>query len=205
MGSGSGVTIAIISVFLLYAVRLSPLRWIKYVTRKASLGYAIPGAVIAVGVMIPAMGIDRMLNLTVSNQLGMVLSGTLFILVVAYIVRFMAVGYNAIDAGFQKTGASVNEVARSLGASSLRTLWKIDLPLIKNSIAGAVLLAFVDILKELPLTLILRPFNFNTLATKAFDMATNEMIAESANASIVVVLTGVIPIILLNNMISKRD
>lgn len=202
---GSAVAIAMISVFLLYAVRLSPLRWIKHITRTASLGYAIPGAVIAVGVMIPAMGIDRMLNLTVSNQLGMVLSGTLFILIVAYIVRFMAVGYNAIDAGFQKTGTSVNEVARSLGASSLRTLWKIDLPLIKNSIAGAVLLAFVDILKELPLTLILRPFNFNTLATKAFDMATNEMIAESANASVVVVLTGVIPIILLNNMISKRD
>jgi iron(III) transport system permease protein len=168
------------------------------------LGYAIPGAVIAVGVMIPMMGIDRMINWTFSNQMGMILSGTLFILVVAYIVRFMAVGYNAIDAGFQKTGVAVNEVARSLGASPLRTLWKIDLPLIKNSIAGAVLLAFVDILKELPLTLILRPFNFSTLATKAFDMATNEMIAESANASLVVVLTGVIPIILLNNMISKR-
>ena len=201
---GSAIAIAAISIFLLYAIRLSPLRWTKHIARTASLGYAIPGAVIAVGVMIPMMGLDRIINWTVSNQLGMILSGTLFILVVAYIVRFMAVGYNAIDAGFQKTGVSVNEVARSLGASPLRTLWKIDLPLIKNSIAGAVLLAFVDILKELPLTLILRPFNFNTLATKAFDMATNEMIAESANASLVVVLTGVIPIIILNNMISKR-
>ena len=201
---GSAVSIAAISIFLLYAIRLSPLRWTKHIARTASLGYAIPGAVIAVGIMIPMMGLDRMLNWIGSNQFGMILSGTLFILVVAYIVRFMAVGYNAIDAGFQKTGASVNEVARSLGASPLRTLWEIDLPLIKNSIAGAVLLAFVDILKELPLTLILRPFNFNTLATKAFDMATNEMIAESANASLVVVLTGVIPIILLNSMISER-
>lgn len=201
---GSAVSIAAISIFLLYAIRLSPLRWTKHIARTASLGYAIPGAVIAVGIMIPMMGLDRMLNWAVSNQFGMILSGTLFILVVAYIVRFMAVGYNAIDAGFQKTGASVNEVARSLGASPLRILWEIDLPLIKNSIAGAVLLAFVDILKELPLTLILRPFNFNTLATKAFDMATNEMIAESANASLVVVLTGVIPIILLNSMISER-
>jgi iron(III) transport system permease protein len=134
----------------------------------------------------------------------MILSGSLFILVIAYVVRFMAVGYNAIDAGFQKTGTSVNEVARSLGASPIRTLWKIDLPLIRNSIAAAILLAFVDILKELPLTLILRPFNFNTLATKAFDMATNEMIAESANASLVVVLTGVIPIILLNSVIRGK-
>lgn len=201
---GSAVAIAVISIFLLYAIRLSPLKWTKHIAKTASLGYAIPGAVIAVGVMIPMMGLDRKINWALSNNVGMILSGTLFILVVAYIVRFMAVGYNAIDAGFQKTGASVNEVARSLGASPLRTLWKIDLPLIRNSIAGAVLLAFVDILKELPLTLILRPFNFHTLATKAFDMATNEMIAESANASLVVVLTGVIPIIVLNNMISRK-
>ena len=204
LAMGSALGIAAISIFLLYAIRLSPLRWTKHIVRTASLGYAIPGAVIAVGVMIPMMRLDRMFNWVSSNQLGLILSGSLFILVVAYIVRFMAVGYNAIDAGFQRTGVAVNEVARSLGASPLRTLWKIDLPLIKNSIAGAVLLAFVDILKELPLTLILRPFNFNTLATKAFDMATNEMIAESANASLVVVLTGVIPIIFLNNMISKR-
>lgn len=203
LAMGSAVGIAIIAIFLLYTVRLSPLRWIKYITRTASLGYAIPGAVIAVGVMIPMMGMDRFINRVVTNEFGMILSGTLFILVVAYIVRFMAVGYNAIDAGFQKTGIAVNEVARSLGASPLRTLWRIDLPLIKNSIAGALLLVFVDILKELPLTLILRPFNFHTLATKAFDMATNEMIAESANASLVVVLTGVIPIIVLNHMISN--
>ncbi|MFA5670346.1 MAG: iron ABC transporter permease [Balneolaceae bacterium] len=201
---GSAIAIAVLSIFLLYAIRLSPLIWTRHIARMASLGYTIPGAVIAVGVMIPMMSIDRFFIWVFANQGGMILSGTLFILVFAYIIRFMAVGYNAIDAGFQKTGASVNEAARSLGASPLRTLWKIDLPLIKTSIAGAILLAFVDILKELPLTLILRPFNFHTLATKAFDMATNEMIAESANASLIVVLTGMIPIILLNNMISKN-
>lgn len=201
---GSATLIALLSIFLLYAVRLSPLKWTKYITKTASLGYAIPGAVIAVGVMIPMMGLDRFIMKLNTAQTGMILSGSLFIVVLAYIVRFMAVGYNAIDAGFQKTGAAVNEVARSLGASPLRTLLKIDLPLIKTSIASAVLLAFVDIMKELPLTLILRPFNFHTLATKAFDMATNEMIAESANACLIVVLTGVIPIIVLNNMIRKR-
>lgn len=200
----TAVVIAILSIFLLYAVRLSPLIWTKHIARTASLGYAIPGAVIAVGVMIPMMGIDHLINWVLSSQGTMLLSGTLFMLFFAYIIRFMAVGYNSIDAGFQKTGASINEVARSLGASPLRTLLKIDLPLIKTSIAGAILLAFVDILKELPLTLILRPFNFHTLATKAFDMATNEMIAESANASLIVVLTGMIPIILLNNVISKK-
>ncbi len=199
---GSAIAIAILSIFLLYAIRLSPLPWTRYVARTASMGYAIPGAVIAVGVLIPMMDLDRLISWVYPGQIGMIFSGTLFIVVIAYIVRFMAVGYNAIDAGFQKTGSSVNEVARSLGASPVRTLWKIDLPLIKNSIAAAILLAFVDILKELPLTLILRPFNFNTLATKAFDMATNEMVAESANASLIVVLTGVIPIIILNSVIS---
>ncbi len=201
---GSSVAIAMLSIFLLYAVRLSPLRWTRHIARTASMGYAIPGAVIAVGVMIPMMELDRFISWLSADSIGMILSGSLFILVIAYIVRFMAVGYNAIDAGFQKTGASVNEVARSLGASPIMTLWKIDLPLIRNSIAAAILLAFVDILKELPLTLILRPFNFNTLATKAFDMATNEMIAESANASLVVVLTGIIPIILLNSVIRGK-
>ena len=200
----SSIAIAVLSIFLLYAIRLSPLRWTRHIAKMSSMGYAIPGAVIAVGVMIPMMKLDRIISWISTSHITLLLSGTIFILIVAYIVRFMAVGYNAIDAGFQKTGTAVNEVARSLGASPLRTLWKIDLPLIRNSIAAAILLAFVDILKELPLTLILRPFNFNTLATKAFDMATNEMVAESANASLVVVLTGVIPIILLNNVISGK-
>ncbi len=201
---GTAVAIAFISVFLLYAVRLSPLLWTRHIARTASLGYAIPGAVIAVGVMIPMVGVDHFINWLFNIQSSLLLSGTLFMLIFAYIIRFMAVGYNSIDAGFQKTGSSVNEVARSLGASPFRTLMEIDLPLIKTSIAGAVLLAFVDIMKELPLTLILRPFNFQTLATKAFDMATNEMIAESANASLIVVLTGMVPIILLNSVISKK-
>lgn len=201
---GSAVLIALLSIFLLYTVRISPLKWTRYITRTASIGYAIPGAVIAVGIMIPMMKFDRFLNWILSANVGLILSGTLFVLIFAYIVRFMAVGYNAIDSGFQKTGTSVNEVARSLGASPFRTLISIDLPLIRNSIAAGILLAFVDIMKELPLTLILRPFNFQTLATKAFDMATNEMIAESANASLVVVLTGIIPIILLNNVIGGK-
>lgn len=201
---GSAFIIAALSIVLLYAVRISPLKWTRHITKTASVGYAIPGAVIAVGVMIPMMELDKKINWLFSNQAGLVLSGTLVIVIIAYIVRFMAVGYNAIDSGFQKTGASVNEVARSLGASPLRTLFKIDLPLIRNSIAAGILLVFVDIMKELPLTLILRPFNFHTLATKAFDMATNEMIAESANASLIVVLTGIIPIILLNNFIGSR-
>ena len=199
----SGIIIVFFSVVLLYALRLSPFKWVKNITKIATLGYAIPGAVIAVGVMIPFIGLDKWIygTLISSKTAGLFFSGTLFALVFAYIVRFMAVGYNPVEAGFQKIGIHVNEASRLLGTRSTKTLWKIDLPLIKTSLVSGIILVFVDILKELPLTLILRPFNYQTLATKAFDMATNEMIAESANAALIIILTGIIPIIFLNRLL----
>jgi iron(III) transport system permease protein len=202
----SGAVIVCLAVLLLYALRLSPFRWVKNITKVATLGYAIPGAVIAVGVMIPFIAFDKWVYATLlsSKTAGLLLSGTLFTLVFAYIVRFMAVGYNPVDAGFQKIGIHVNEASRLLGVRSTKTLWKIDLPLIKTSLISGILLVFVDVLKELPLTLILRPFNYQTLATKAFDMATNEMIAESSNAALIIILTGIIPIVLLNHLINKK-
>lgn len=206
LAAGSGLLVAILSVVLLYSLRLSPFKWMKNVTKISTLGYAIPGAVIAVGIMIPILGIDHWLmrSFSTDNNLGLVLTGTVFALVFAYVVRFMAVGYNPIDAGFQKIGIHVNEASRLLGSGTWKTLYKIDLPLVKTSLLTGILLVFVDVLKELPLTLILRPFNYPTLATKAFDMATNEMIAESANASLVIILTGILPIILLNRLIRSK-
>ncbi len=197
--------IAIISVVLLYALRLNPFPWVRSITRFASIGYAIPGAVIAVGVMLPMIMMDQYLISLAGQNIGLLLSGSLIMVSFAYVVRYLAVGYNAIDAGFQKTGIHVNEISRLLGADNSKTLWRVDLPLIKKSVAAAILLTFVDLLKELPLTLILRPFNFQTLATQAFDLATNEMIAESANASLIIVLTGIIPVILLNFIITRKD
>ncbi len=203
----SGFFIVLLAVVLLYALRLSPFKWVKSITKISTLGYAVPGAVIAVGIMIPFLAFDKWIYSTFlsSTKAGLILSGTLFALVFAYIVRFMAVGYNPVEAGFQKIGIHVNEASRLLGMGSTRTLWKIDLPLIKTSLISGILLVFVDVLKELPLTLILRPFNYQTLATKAFDMATNEMIAESANAALIIILTGIIPIIFLNRLIQKRE
>lgn len=201
----AAVIIAVLSIILLYALRLNPFFWMRSVTRLASMGYAIPGAVIAVGVMLPLVAIDRYLIKFGGPNTGLILSGSLIMVSFAYVVRYLAVGYNAIDAGFQKTGIHVNEISRLLGAGNSRTFWKVDLPLIKKSVSAAILLTFVDLLKELPLTLILRPFNFQTLATQAFDLATNEMIAESANASLVIVLTGIIPVILLNFIITGKD
>lgn len=202
---GSGLIIVFLSVILLYALRLSPFSWMKHIAKISTLGYAIPGAVIAVGIMIPLLGVDKWLMGQFSGNIGLLFSGTIFALVFAYVVRFMAVGYNPLESGFQKTGIQVNEASRILGAGTLRTLLKIELPLIKSSIISGILLVFVDVLKELPLTLILRPFNFHTLATKAFDMATNEMIAESANSALIIILTGIVPIIFLNRLIRKRE
>lgn len=204
LAAGTGGLVAIVSVILLYSLRLSPFKWLKNVTRIATLGYAIPGAVIAVGIMIPVLGLDRWLQESLpADTVGTLLSGTVYALVFAYMVRFMAVGYHPIDAGFQKIGIHVNEASRLLGNNNWKTLWKIDLPLIRAGFLSGILLVFVDVLKELPLTLILRPFNYQTLATKAFDMATNEMIAESANASLIIILTGILPIVFLNRMIRR--
>ncbi|MBS9523551.1 iron ABC transporter permease [Litoribacter ruber] len=206
LAAGTGIAVVILAVVLLYALRLSPFKWMKNVTKIATLGYAIPGAVIAVGIMVPLLGFDKWVTGIISpDNVRLLLSGTLFGLVFAYIVRFMAVGYNPIDSGFQKIGIHINEASRLLGKGSTKTLWKIDLPLIKPSLFSGILLVFVDVLKELPLTLILRPFNYHTLATKAFDMATNEMIAESANAALIIILTGIIPIIFLNRMIRRKE
>ncbi len=205
LASFSSLLIVILAIILLYTVRVSGIYRMRYVTRVASLGYAIPGAVIAVGIMAPVIGFDKwLLHITGQQQGRLLLSSGLFMLIFAYAVRFMAVGYNAIDGGFQKTGKDVNDAATTLGYNSWQTLWRIDLPLIRKSISAGLLLVFVDVIKELPLTLILRPFNFHTLATKAFDMATNEQIAESANASLIVILTGILPIVLLNRIIRNN-
>jgi iron(III) transport system permease protein len=203
----SGVLIVILSVILLYAIRLSPFKWVKYVSKIATLGYAVPGAVIAVGIMIPFLALDKWIYATLfeGQRATLLLSGTLGALTLAYIVRFMAVGYNPVDSGFQKIGIHVNEAGRLLGSRSLRNLLKIDLPLVKSSLLTGILLVFVDVLKELPLTLILRPFNYHTLATKAFDMATNEMIAEASNASLVIIITGIIPVVLLNYLLKRKE
>lgn len=201
----SGIVIVIVSVILLYTLRMNPFYKLKYIAKISTLGYAIPGAVIAVGIMIPFLWIDKALIDLFERRTQLFFSGTLFVMTYAYVVRFMAVGYNPIESGFQKVGIQVNEASRLLGAGSFKTLWKVDLPLIKTSLLSGILLVFVDVLKELPLTLILRPFNFHTLATKAFDMATNEMIAESANAALVIILTGIFPIIFLNRLIRKRE
>ena len=171
----------------------------------AILGYAIPGAVIAIGVMIPTLHLDKWL-IKMGKQmfdldLGLLINGTLVVLIYAYIIRFIAVAFNPIEAGQLKIGKSLSESSRLLGKGTLKTFFKIDLPLLKPSLFSAFILVFVDAMKELPLTLILKPYDINTLAVKAYEYASDELVMESALPSLCIIITGVIPILFLNRLI----
>ncbi|UKK96864.1 iron ABC transporter permease [Brevibacillus brevis] len=168
-------------------------------TRLISMGYSIPGAVLSIGVMAVMMSVDKELS-SFYSWLGLganklVLSMSLFMLTFAYIIRFLAVGFNAVEAGFEKTGNRYSEAARMLGMSMTRTFFKVDLPLIKGAVLTGFILVFMEIVKELPLTLLLRPYNFETLATKAYQYASDEQIHQAAIPSLCIIAVGIVSVI----------
>jgi iron(III) transport system permease protein len=172
------------------------------------LGYAIPGAVIAVGVLIPTLFIDKNIVLFFNNflntKIGFVINGTVLVLIYAYMIRYLAVAYSPIEASSLKLGKSLPETSSLLGKGNLYTFKKIEFPLLKPAILSALILVFVDVMKELPLTLILKPYSINTLAVKAYEYASDEMIAEAALPSLFIIFTGILPILFLNKVISKN-
>lgn len=196
----ASVLIAALSLLIAFSVRSFPLRSAKVAVRFATLGYALPGAVVAVGLLVVFLWSDR--NLFSFSAAG--ITGTIGALVFAYIVRFMAVGYNSIESGYQKIPISLDHSAQALGRSKPATLVRINLPLLKYSTIAALLLVFIDVLKELPLTLILRPFNFDTLAIRSFEYASDERIAEASPAAVVIVLVSLLPVLYLHSILKKR-
>jgi iron(III) transport system permease protein len=205
LASISSVLVVVLSTIVAFTVRSYPVAIVKFLTQTATLGYALPGAVVAIGILIPFIWIENQLGLLIPDGVRIALTGTWFALIYAYIVRFMAVGYNSIESGFEKISVSLDEASRSLGISNLKTLLKINIPLLKSSLISAAILVFIDVLKELPLTLILRPFNFDTLAIRAYEFATDERVAEAAPASLIIVITGLIPVIILNKIMGKDN
>lgn len=185
--------IMLIAIVMAYTSKIIPNIYTKYITRFATLGYSIPGAVVAIGIIILAGDIDKML-IEYFGFSELLLSGTLFILVFGYIVRFLAVGLNSMVSSFARTGTQINKASRNLGKSSLKTLFQVELPLLKNAILATLVLVFIDTIKELPLTLILRPFNYETLATKTYELAVNEMVQESSIYALCIVCICIIPI-----------
>lgn len=162
------------------------------------VGYSVPAAVIAIGVILMLLYIDRL-----SGQ-GRLLSSSIAMLIFAYVIRFLAISYQSLESGFNKVGKKFTEASRVLGNSTLETFLKVDIPMIKPALISAFILTFVDIIKELPLTLILRPFNYNTLATRAFDYAGDEMMTEAAVYALLIVVISIIAIFILNYVENKR-
>ena len=188
--------------------RITKHKYAKVLPKLTILGYSIPGAVIAVAVVTTFIAIDRFLApvyIWIGIDSGLVLSVSLVMLISAYIIRFFAIGYNSIESGYTKIGTDFRDASRMLGVSSLKTFFKIDLPMMKGAILSGFILTFIDILKEIPLTLILRPFNYDTLATKAFQYASDEKIMEASQASLLIVGVSAIAIFVFNKLLKEES
>ena len=195
------------ALLLAYAQRLYPVRTLRFAARFAGMGYAIPGSVIAVGVLIPFGMLDNFVDGVVQSRFGfstgLIFSGTVFILIFAYTVRFLAVSLQSVESGLGGIHASMDQAALSMGKAPLGVLKAVHLPMMKGTLLTAVLLVFVDVLKELPATMILRPFNFNTLAVRVHELASDERLADSSTAAIAIVLVGLVPVIMLSKTIAR--
>jgi len=195
----TAVIAVVLAAVMAYAARITRSRIVSAVNRAASLGYAVPGAVIAVGVLVPLGRFDNALagwlEQALGVQVGLLLTGTVAALIYAYLVRLLAVALQTTDAGLAKITPSMEEAARSLGSSASGALWRVHVPLLAPSLAAAALLVFVDVLKELPATFALRPFNFDTLAIEAYNLAKDERLAEAAVPSLVIVAVGLLPVL----------
>jgi iron(III) transport system permease protein len=201
----AGVTAAIgvlLALTMAYAARLSRSGAAAAANRIAALGYAMPGAVIAIGVLVPMGRFDNWLAALLEDafgvKVGLLVTGTIAALVYACLVRFLAVALQTTEAGLARVTPSMEDAARSLGASPAATLARVHAPLLAPSLASAGLLVFVDVLKELPATFALRPFNFDTLAIEAYHLAKDERLAEAAVPSLVIVLVGLVPLFALS-------
>lgn len=197
----------LISIFLAYGQRLRPAN--RWATQMATLGYAVPGAVIAVGVLVPLGRFDNALDAwsraTFGISTGLLLSGTIAALVFAYLVRFLAVGFGAVESSLERIKPTLDDAARSLGCSTVSTLQKVHLPLMRSGLLTGAILVFVDVMKELPATLIVRPFNFDTLAVRVYNLASDERLAEAAAPALAIVLVGLLPVMLLSWQMGQGD
>lgn len=206
-----GLTAAIavaLALAMAYAARRGRSPLARVGVRAASLGYAVPGPVIAIGVLGPMAALDAFLIdavALVGIETGLLLTGTLVALVYAYLVRFMTVSLGAVEAGLAGIGPALDDAAATLGLGSLKRLWRIHVPLAWPALASAFLLVAVDVVKELPATLILRPFDFDTLAVRTFALARDERLAEAATPALALAILGLVPVVLLLRTMHRRS
>lgn len=206
----SGLTaLAAVALALLiaYAARSHAGPATRWAHRIAGLGYALPGSVIAVGVLIPVTQLDHaiaaLLRQTLQVEVGLVFTGGIAALVYACLVRYLTAALQAVDAGLSKITPHMDDAARSLGHGPAETLRRVHLPLLRGSVLTAALLVFIDVMKELPATLVMRPFNFDTLATQAYTLASDERLAEASTAALAIVAVGLLPMMILCRQIAR--
>lgn len=196
-----------IGLVMAYAVRSRPTRVVRGATRLASLGYAVPGAVLAVGIVLPFAWLDNALDGWMRDSFGvstgLLLSGTIFALLYAYLARFLPISYGAVESGLSRVTPHMDDAARNLGHGTRSILWRVHAPILRSSLLTAGLLVFVDVMKELPATLMIRPFNFDTLAIRTYEFASDEQLTGAAPSALAIVLVGILPVILLSRAISR--
>lgn len=206
LAGGAAVLVMAVALGLALALRHEPARAFAGLVRFGTIGYALPGTVVAVGVLVPLgladTAIDGAARALFGVGTGLVLSGTVVALLFAYLVRFLAVGYGAVDAGMTKVDRRLDEVARTLGRRPPGVTTSIHLPLLKRSVLAGGIVVFVDVLKELPATLIVRPFDFDTLAVRVYQLASDERLAQASTGALGLVAIGILPVILLTRMMA---
>ena len=206
--AGITASIAVLLALILgYGARLSKGALAPGLNRLVGLGYAVPGAVIAVGVLIPVTRLDNWLAAQWMTWFGynpgLLLTGGIAALVYAYLVRFLAVALHTVESSLAKITPSMDDAARSLGLGQGATLRRVHTPMLRGALFTAGLLVFVDVMKELPATLVMRPFNFDTLATQTFTLAADERLAEASTAALAIVAVGLLPLIALSRQIAR--
>ena len=207
LASVTAALAVLVGLLLAYGLRLRRTRTMVVATRVASMGYAVPGSVIAVGVLLVYTWLDNSLDAwmraTFDVSTGLILTGTVAGVVFAYLVRFLAVSFNTAEASLNKITPNMDWAARTLGHKPAGTLRRVHTPLMWGSLLTAGMLVFVDVMKELPATIILRPFNFDTLAIRTYQLASDERLVDSSSAALAIVVVGILPVIALSVAIAR--
>ncbi len=188
------------ALLLAYTYRLRPDRLTRASVRFATLGYALPGSVLAVGIMLSFVWLDQQIAGVLARwglKSGILLTGSLIAVILAYMVRFMAVAHGPVDSSFERIGPSLLQAARSLGCRTWEILWRVFIPILRTGVLSAILLVFVEVMKEMPATLLLRPFGWDTLATRIFELTSEGEWERAALPAVNLVLLGLIPVAML--------
>lgn len=207
LAAGSALVTVLVALSLAYAKRQNDGRLMRWVTRCATLGYALPGTVLAVGVFLPASWLDRVIALLLFGEghaAGPFIQGSLGLMVAAYAIRFLAAGFGATDSAMQRVSPSIGDAARTMGASGLRILTRIYVPMMQKGVLTCLLLVFVEVVREMPLTLMMRPFGWDTLAVKIYEYTSEGEWARAALPALILVFVGVGPVMLLTRQMEKR-